>query len=501
MKTIVIVLLVTLGLTLTTQGQTYKIVDTDQSVCYDSVNEISAPLPGALFYGQDAQFNGHQPSYTDNGDGTVTDNVTGLMWVKSSDMDGDGDIDYDDKMSYDEALAAADTFSLAGYNDWRLPSIKEAYSLIMFNGFDVSGYTGTSTDGLVPFINTDYFDFGYGDMNAGERIIDAQFASTNIYMGVTMGGDETMFGVNLADGRIKGYGIDPLPGQTEDKQFYVMYCRGNTSYGINDFEDNGDGTITDHATGLMWTKDDNEEGLKWADALNYAYNATTAGYNDWRLPNAKELQSIVDYTRSPQTTNSAAIDPIFSVTAITDEGGETNYPFYWSNTTHANYTEQPGTAAAYVAFGEALGWMEMPPESGDYTLYDVHGAGAQRSDPKVGDPDDYPYGFGPQGDVIRIYNHVRLVRDVEGAGFQEGIQIKKALNLYPNPAFDQTNISGFSTGQSIVKVYNMIGVQVKSVEIDNAESYNLDITDLEKGVYLISVENSNEVFVGKLLKE
>ena len=38
-------------------------------------------------------------------------------------------------------------------------------------------------------------------------------------------------------------------------------------------------------------------------------------------------------------------------------------------------------------------------------------AGAQRSDPKTGDPDDYPYGHGPQGDVIRIYNFVRLVRD------------------------------------------------------------------------------------------
>jgi hypothetical protein len=53
----------------------------------------------------------------------------------------------------------------------------------------------------------------------------------------------------------------------------------------------------------------------------------------------------------------------------------------------------------------------MPPLSGNYLLLDVHGAGAQRSDPKSGNPDDYPYGHGPQGDVIRIYNHVRLVRD------------------------------------------------------------------------------------------
>jgi hypothetical protein len=48
--------------------------------------------------------------------------------------------------------------------------------------------------------------------------------------------------------------------------------------------------------------------------------------------------------------------------------------------------------------------------SGTYQLFDVHGAGAQRSDPKAGDPQNFPHGRGPQGDVVRIYNFVRLVR-------------------------------------------------------------------------------------------
>jgi len=57
-----------------------------------------------------------------------------------------------------------------------------------------------------------------------------------------------------------------------------------------------------------------------------------------------------------------------------------------------------------VAFGRAMGYM-------DGAWRDVHGAGAQRSDPKAGDPADYPTGNGPQGDAIRIYNYVRLMRD------------------------------------------------------------------------------------------
>ena len=49
-------------------------------------------------------------------------------------------------------------------------------------------------------------------------------------------------------------------------------------------------------------------------------------------------------------------------------------------------------------------------DSGEYHYVDVHGAGSQRSDPKVGDPSAFPHGRGPQGDVIRIFNYVRLVR-------------------------------------------------------------------------------------------
>jgi hypothetical protein len=383
----------------------YAIVDTAQSTCYDTEDPIACPSASANNYGQDAQYAGFQPSYVDNGDGTVSDLVTGLMWQQ----------DPGAKMTWDAAMAGADSSSLGGFTDWRLPTIKEQYSLIQFDGTDPSTCANNPECDPVPFIDA-IFGFQYGDESAGERMIDAQYATSSLYEGQL----DLMFGVNFADGRIKGYGTDPMPGQTGDKTFFVMYVRGNTDYGINDFVDNGDGTVSDLATGLTWLQDDSAglDGsagfLDWPEALAWAEELEHAGYSDWRLPNAKELQSIVDYSRAPAATSSAAIDPVFDATEIVDEDGGDNYGFYWSGSTHAA-EDGSGGSGAYVAFGEGLGWMQ-PPGGGDYSLIDIHGAGCQRSDPKVGAPTDWPYGHGPQGDVIRIYNLVRPVRDGVPAG-------------------------------------------------------------------------------------
>jgi hypothetical protein len=58
---------------------TCPVVGTGQNQCYDNSHAIAAPQPGQPFYGQDAQHPGNPPAYRDNGDGTVSDLVTGLM--------------------------------------------------------------------------------------------------------------------------------------------------------------------------------------------------------------------------------------------------------------------------------------------------------------------------------------------------------------------------------------------------------------------------------------
>ncbi len=393
----------------------YPIVGTNQTTAFDNITITSLPSVGQDFYGQNANHLGTAPSYTNNGDGTVTDNVTGLMWQNTLDHNGDGLINYSDKLTYDEILALPSTCKTGGHTDWRVPTIKEQYSLMMFSGKDVSGYEETSTYGLIPFINTEFFGFNYGDTDAGERIIDVQCASTNVSVGNTM---QMVFGVNFADGRIKGYGTTMMGQQ---KKFNYLLVRGNTSYGVNNFSNNGDGTITDNATKLMWMEEDSKQGMTWKDALNYAENFTFAGYSDWKLADAKELQSIVDYSRSPQTTSSAAINGLFKCTQITNEAGEVDYPFYWTSTTHANWhTGSEGGWGIYISFGRAMGnepAMPLGPGAplvtvGTTNWTDVHGAGAQRSDPKDGDASEFATGNGPQGDAVRILNYVRLVRNV-----------------------------------------------------------------------------------------
>jgi len=387
----------------------FNVLDTGQSQCYNS-NGANISCSNS---GQDGAYTGNQASYTRNDNGTVTDNITGLIWQQSPDTNGDGSVDISDKLTHSAASSYCSGLTLANQSDWRLPDIKSMYSLIDFSGHDVSNFKGGDTSKLTPFIDTEYFEFAYGDTNADERIIDVQYATSSLYVSTTMNGDETMFGVNMADGRIKGYGVKMRHGQ--DKTFTVQCVRANENYAINNFSDNNDDTVSDSATGLIWQKNDSLSTKDWDEAISYCENGGTADYSDWRLPNAKELQSLVDYTRSPDSSNSAAIDPVFNASWFNNEAGEKDWGYYWSSTTHKSMAKLQSNAV-YISFGRALGYMNNQ-------WLDVHGAGAQRSAPKsasiqldqsykaVIDSNGYQaITHGPQGDLVRINNYVRCVR-------------------------------------------------------------------------------------------
>lgn len=117
------------------------------------------------------------------------------------------------------------------------------------------------------------------------------------------------------------------------------------------FADNGDGTVTDYCTGLMWQQDtadvnDDEvispelDRLTWCEALDYCETLTHAGYEDWRLPNIRELLSLVDYGRI-----NPAIDPLFSAASWG----------YWSSTTFTGFPDY----AWSVVFDDGDDWGEV----------------------------------------------------------------------------------------------------------------------------------------------
>lgn len=200
--------------------------------------------------------------------------------------------------------------------------------------------------------------------------------------------------------------------------------------------------------------------------------------------------SIVDYTRSPDTTNSAAIDPIFKVSPIKNEGNKTDYAFYWSSTSHTSMLS--AEVGAYLSFGRALGFMSTSHSSNSRkTLMDVHGAGAQRSDPKSGDPAMFPTGRGPQGDVIRIYNLARCVRGGTVDICKEGpaIEMKNSLRrMHPSEISHEENGKHPPSGKDFVRRLDRNGDgKVSRREFDGPPNHFSDF-DRNRDGYITSDE-------------
>lgn len=344
-----------------------RIPDTGQGNCFDAHNIITCPRSPAPYAGQDAAYLGAAPAYRNNGDGTISDLVTGLTWQRAH---------ADRRVDYRAAEADCHSLDLGGHRDWRLPNIKELFSIADYRG----------TVGRRPYIDTRYFEF----REPGPEVLQGdpfvaphrpemmgQTWSSTRYTGVHYGrpGVEAAFFFNFLDGRIK-------QAPTRTARLFHRCVRGPT-WGDNDFSDRRDGSVDDRNSGLVWQQRDDGQPRDWPAALAYCASLDLAGRRDWRLPNAKELQSIVDYRH-----HAPALDQRYLQTSDPKA-------WYWSSTTLGDNLTQ----AVYVCFGACT----------DAGGLDVHGAGALRSDPKLGDPRDY-VSQGGQRDQIRIRNLVRCVR-------------------------------------------------------------------------------------------
>ncbi len=360
----------------------FPIVDTNQGLCYNNSELIDCPAEGEAFYGQDAQYTGNAPSYTDNGDGTVTDNVTGLVWAQDLSTT---------TMDWDEASTYCDSVTTGDISDWRLPSVKELWSIRDFS----QGW---------PWVDTDYFYLvGDGsDMGRHHSWTSNAYLVESEYQNEQVVGDPHWI-VNDWTGHIKA-----MSGRR------FVRCVGGDEYGINDFVDSGDGTVTDKATGLMWAQDDSGEAIDWETALAYADDATIAGYDDWRLPNVKELQSIADYSGVFPAMDTSVFDlteltnVVYDPDTVDEIDTQVTYPTYWSSTSNPIAGDDDATEG-----GNTYAWLLAAGYNPDTSGWDLHGAGSVVFDTKAEDVSD-----GTDFEVI--FHHVRLVRDGDVTGTPDG---------------------------------------------------------------------------------
>ncbi len=347
------------------------IPDTGQTGCYD---DAARPVDcdSSAWPGQDAFYATGCPSedrFIDNGDQTVSDTCTGLMWQRSTaDINEDGEITPEtnvdpgpDGVTWQEALRHCEELRHAGYDDWRLPNARELQSIVDYERrhpqpavdpvFDVQlakYWTSTSHADLSEFaiLVTFYASSELalwtkerrtfvlavrtgcaaenGDINADGSIdvSDAISLLGHLFLGdpvtippacpARLGLPDT--GQTLCFDDLGGV-VDCASEDWAGQDGY--YATGCSS--AERFRDNGDGTITDTCTDLMWqqaTADINGDGeitissaspdrVTWQEALQYCEGLEHASHSDWRLPNTRELESLVDYGRHDPAIDSA----------------------------------------------------------------------------------------------------------------------------------------------------------------------------------------------------
>jgi hypothetical protein len=272
-----------------------------------------------------------EPRFTDNGDGTVTDNLTGLIWLKNANCFG-SEL-WADALTDCNNLAHGSCGLTDGSSagDWRLPNVNELESLanaeeptthIWLNGQGFTNVQGSHYWSSTKFANFPtrawQIFMPYGDI---------------YYWGYTV--DKISF-VWPIRSRQEGNPAPSYPAnlwQTGQTRSYRTGDDGHLQMGVQwpepRFTDNGDGTVTDNLTGLIWTQNANLAGgsKTWQDALTYVLMMNAGiyenfGHRDWRLPNRKELYSLTDFSQASPALRSG--HPFTNVQKD-----------YWSSTTFA----------------------------------------------------------------------------------------------------------------------------------------------------------------------
>ena len=310
------------------------IPQTGQTICYDAAGKVATCLNSGQDGTIQAGVGWPNPRFVDGAGpeiDCITDKLTGLMWPKNGFSSG--------LNIWTNALAYANNLNLCGQTDWRMPNVNELESLI-----NAESKYGTAT-----WLNANNFLVSSSSNYWASTSVAGNLAAAWY---VSFGSGYVGYDLKTANNyvlpvRDSGPGIISLPktGQT------VLQSGGDdgdlemgTAWPSPRFTDNTDQTVTDNLTGLMWLQDANTPDvgdiscfggpLGWQAALNYvaclnSFDAGSGylGFNDWRLPNRKEIRSLVDYSANA-AGNTVALPVGFPFNNVVND-------YYWSSTTYA----------------------------------------------------------------------------------------------------------------------------------------------------------------------
>jgi len=332
--------------TVLADAENVYLAKTGQGACYDQDGNV-VPCTGT---GQDGDtkvgVSWPNPRFTNNGDGTMTDNLTGLMWLKdancmktnyaSFDQDyvhGDGEVYWQTALDFVAGMNSGSYPNCAaGHTDWHLPNINELMSL--FNAGYYEAQAGSCQ--YWTCFGGDQWLMSKGFLNVDQRLWTSNSPGNSDYAWIfDLGGgyliqdaknDPNRYRFHAWPVRIANKTAPARVWKTGVTVSYYPGDDGAVQAGVpwpsSRFTDNLDGTVTDELTGLMWLKDanciatqygsfDNDDtpgdgNVTWQHALDFVkgmnngtYTNCNKGYVNWRLPNIKELHSLVDFFSNP----------------------------------------------------------------------------------------------------------------------------------------------------------------------------------------------------------
>lgn len=281
----------------------------------------AADLEGYTFVaGEDGQTNcgvsWPATRFTAVGDDSLRDEKTGLVWLKTL---GTSTRTWANAITYCEDLETESGTVV----DWRLPNVRELLSLVHY------GQSSPAT-----WLNSQ----GFANVQSSLYFSSTTFARHTYFINtIDMNLGEVYTSINKADGIY----LWPILGTTQQLSItgqtieYMENDDGTYQEGADvpstRFRYNGDGTVTDNITGLMWVESPDLTKRSWTNAITYCEGLNYAGHSDWRLPTVNEFETLTNYGQRESYTwqNNLGFG------SYNFAGGS----FYWSGTTYAPNTD------------------------------------------------------------------------------------------------------------------------------------------------------------------